>query len=295
MKALTLLMLSIAAMNTWAAETSSESCQDKLRAGEYEQAALAAERVIQSNSQNRDAQLCLGRAKGMAGDHAAAVAALKASEKYSDNPVARMQSLTLLGHEHKRVREYDQARAAYQQSLDLAVSQKNKYFQRANLIAIGETREQGNELDAALEVYQQAMKLAANDNERADCHAHLASAYHAMKNHEQAVVHQLKAAVMEERSGDLDHYAQAHLDLGRYYADATMFNDAERVLNKLLEVVKSAEDVYWQAATLHRLGQVKIARGSKEEGAAQLRNAAELARKIGATELVSDIESSMKM
>ncbi len=294
MKTLTFLTLSLTSLHLWAAE-SPATCQEKLRSGEYDQASLAAEQVLKRDANDRDALLCLGRAKGMAGDHPAAVVALKASEQQSSNPVARMQSLTLLGHEYKRAQEYGEARAAYQQSLQLAQTEKNKYFQRANLIGIGETREQAKELDAALEVYQQAMKLAANDNERADCHAHLASAYHAMKNHEQAVIHQLKAAVMEERSGDLDHYAQAHLDLGRYYADAAMTNDAERVLNKLLEVVKSADDAYWQAATLHQLGRVKLARGLKEEGSAQLQQAVDLARKIGATELVSDIEGSLNM
>lgn len=292
MKKSLLMTLTLISLSASADDALVQACQQALRAGDFDKAASAALQAIKESSGNRDAHLCLGRAKGQSGDHAAAVAALETADKYSSTPIAHMQALTLLGHEHKQAGAYSEARATYQKSLALAKSERNQYFQRANLVAIGEaTQSEGRSKDA-LEVYQQSMKLAANDNERADCHAHLASAYNALGNHNDAISHQIKATVMEERSGDLDHYAKANLDLGRYYGDAKEYPNAERTLTKLLEVIKQNGDLYWEARIYQLQAQLAQAQGKAEEGSQYRQRALDLANKIGATDLARDIETT---
>lgn len=290
-----LLLLVGMSCSVLAEEGASGACQQSLRAGDFDKAADEATRAIAARPGDREGYLCLGRAYSRAGRHADAIAALREAEKKSGAPLERMQALTLLGQAQQSSGAYLEARAAYQASLDIARAERNVYFQRANLVALGETLQAEKDFKGALDLYQQGMKLAANDNERADCHAHLAAVHHAMDNHDQAIIQQIKAVVMEERSGDLDHYVQANLDLGRYYRGAGQHVDAERTLNKLLEAVVQAGDVYWEAATCKDLAGIKRLRGKPDESGPLLRRALELANKIGASELAKEIEAAGKM
>lgn len=272
-----------------------QACQQSLRAGEFDKAAEYADQAIRADAGNRDAYLCLGRARGWSGAHLPAVEALQEADKRSKSPVEHMQALTLLGREHQSARAYAEARVAYQKSLDLARSERNVYFQHANLIALGEILQAEKDLKGALGLYLEGVRLAANDNERADSQAHLASVHHDMGNHDQAIIQQIKSVVMEERSGDLDHYAQANLDLGRYYSDAGQYANAERTLSKLLEIVIQAGDAYWEARAYMEQAAVRRAQNKMEESRQLLQHALDLANKIGASQLRKEIEEAGKM
>lgn len=289
------LCASILAFPVLAEENSVQDCQQSLRAGEFGKAVEYANQAIKAGAGNREAYLCLGRAQGRAGMHQAAVEALREADARSNSPIEHMQALTLLGYAHQSVQAYTEARVAYQKSLDIARSEKSVFFQRANLIAMGEVLQAGKDFKGALDLYQQGMKLAANDNERADCHAHLAAAHHAMGNHQQAIIQQIKATVMEERSGDLDHYVQANLDLGRYYSDAGQYSEAERTLKKLLQVVTEAGDAFWEASVYKGQAGVLRAQNKMEESRQLLQRALDLANKVGADELAKEIKQAASM
>lgn len=285
-------MLCSVSLSAFANEGAVQSCQQFLRAGEFAKAIDYANQAIKANKDDQMAYLCMGRAAGAAGDHASAIGALQEANQRSTTSYDHMVALTLLGHQQKAIRIYNDARTSYRQALDLARSSKNAHFQRANLMAIGETMVEEGDVKGALDFFQQGMKLAANDNERADSHAHLAAAHSAMHNHDHAIMQQIKAVVMEERSGDLDQYAQASLDLSRYYSDAKQYLDTERTLNKLLEVVKQAGDRYWEAVIYHSQAKLKLAQDKKDEAPALLENAMTISREIGAEDLVKEIEGT---
>lgn len=274
-------------------ETSAvQACQKAFIAGEYAQAVTFANQALKASSDNREAYLCLGRAQGGVGDHAAAIAALQTSEKLSNKPFEHVIALTLLGNQYKSVKAYPDAIAAYRQSLSIAHTDHNKRYEMIALNLIGESLQDSGDFSGAIDAYQQGYKLAANDNERADSHAHLAAAYGVNGNHDQAIAEQVKAVVLEERSGDLDHFAHANLELGRIYLEAKQYGEAEKVMNNTLPVVIQAGDGYWEASIYQLQGRVKYAQGKTEEGGRLIKRGVDLARKIGADELAKDIEDT---
>lgn len=274
------------------ASTAVQACQQALKAGEYAQAIANANQALKALPDEREVWLCLGRAQGGAGNHAAAVAALQVTEKLSKKPFEHVIALTQLGNQYKSAKAYADAIATYRQSLAIAHADKNKRYEMIALNLIGESLQESGDVTAAIDAYQQGYKLAANDNERADSHAHLAAAYSATGQHEQAIAHQIKAVVLEERSGDLDHFAHANLELGRIYIEASQPGETEKVMNNTLPLIIQAGDSYWEASIYQMQGRVKFAQGKAEEGSDLLRHGVDLARKVGAEELAKDIEET---
>ena len=268
------------------------NCQKAFTGGEFTQAIAYAKQVLSASPENREAYFCLGRSQGAAGEHAAALKSLQETDRLSKTPFEHVVALLQLGNEHKSAKANPDALAAYRQGMEIAHADKNTRYEMIALNLIGETLQDSADLAGAIDAYLQGYKLAANDNERADSHAHLAAAYSASKQHDQAISHQIKAVVLEERSGDLDHFAHANLELSRIYLEAKQYGEAEKVMGHTLPVVVQAGDGYWEASIYQMQARVRYAQGKVEEGNALIQRGTDLARKIGADELAQDIAST---
>lgn len=269
-----------------------QACDQALQSGAYAEAAAHAEQALRAAPDNRHAYLCLGRAQGEAGKHPEAVAALLAADKLATQPMEHMVALTLLGNQHLSVRAYQEAASAYRQSLEIARSTGNVRFQHITLNKLGEALQNSGDVPGALEHFQQGMKFAANDNERADSNARLAAAYSLTGNHDKAIEHQLKAMLQEERSGDLEHYATANIELGRICLVAAKYADAEKWLGKFLAVIPQANAPYWEAKGRIMLGRVKAAQGKGSEAAEQFAKGRALAEQAGDKQLLQEIATA---
>lgn len=294
--AYSLFCLFLVATPIWAgsAAPAVEICDRALQSGDFAQAVAHAEAALRVEPDSRDAYLCLGRAEGERGNAAEAVAALQAADKFSTQPVEHIVALTLLGNQQQSAKAYEEAIAAYRQSLAIARAEKSTQLERINLNQIGEALQGQGDPAAALEHYLQGMKLAANDNERADGNARVAAAHSLLGNHDKAIEHQLKAMLFEERSGDLNHYANANIELGRICLAAKQYADAEKWLGKFLVTIAETGNAYWQAKARYLLGQVKAAKGAAAEAAEQFAQARALAQKIGAEQLLKEIAEADK-
>lgn len=282
--------LALPAAPAWAdAAAAVQACNQARAAGDYAAAVTQAEIALQDGAGKREAYLCLGRAQGELGNHAAALAALQAAEQLSSQPMERMVALTLLGNQYRTAKDYTQAQACYERSLAIAREEKNSRFQLININQIGESRAGAGDQEGALTLYQQGLQLAANDNERADSYARIAAAHSALGHHDQAIEQQIKAVLLEERSGDLDHYAHANVELGRICLAAKAYGDAEKWLNKFVPVMVQNDSAYWEARARHLLGQVSAARGDTKAAAEQYAQARALAGKIGDQQLLQEI------
>ncbi|OIQ79249.1 photosystem I assembly protein Ycf3 [mine drainage metagenome] len=268
------------------------ACQKAFSAGEYAQAVTYAKQALAATPDDRDAYLCLGRAQGGAGDHAAAIAALQAGDKLSKTPFEHVIALTLLGNQYKSARLYPDAIATYRQSLAIAHADKNRRYEMIDLNLIGESLQGSGDFKGAIDAYQQGYKLAANDSERADSHAHMASVYSAQGMHDQAIEQQLMTSVLEERVGDLDHIAYANLELARIYLEANQPAAAEKTMNNTLPIVMGADSAYWVASVYQMQGRIKYAEGKAEEGRALFQSGIDIAKKIGADDLAKEIENT---
>lgn len=266
-----------------------QACNQAREASDYAAAVTQAEIALKDGAGKRDAYLCLGRAQGELGNHAAALLALQAAEQLSSQPMERMVAITLLGNQYRAARDYAQAQACYERSLAIAREEKNTRFQLININQIGDSRSGAGDQAGALALYQQGLQLAANDNERADSYARIAAAHSALGHHDQAIEQQIKAVLLEERSGDLDHYAHANIELGRICLAAKAYGDAEKWLNKFVPVMVQNDSAYWEARARHLLGQVSAARGDAKSADEQYAQARALAGKIGDHQLLQEI------
>jgi tetratricopeptide (TPR) repeat protein len=293
--ALLLIFISLATCSAIAddATASVQTCDQALEGGaNLANAAALAETRLRTAPDDREAWLCLGRVRGELGEHNTALAALKTAEKLSKTPFERIVALTTLGNEYQTGKAYALAIDNYQQSLSIAREQKSARMQRINLNLIGESMQEEGNTTGALEQYQQGMKLAANDNERADSDARVAAAHSLLGNHDKAIEYQLKAMLLQERVGDLDHYANANIELGRICLVARQYADAEKWLNKFLVSIAESGAFYWEAQGRYMLGMVKAARGNDAEAKEQFQQSQALAEKVGAQQLLKDISEA---
>lgn len=273
-----------------------DACNQALEAGDAAQAVAQAQEALRTAANKRETYLCLGRAQGELNRHTQALAALEEAGKLSIQPQERMLALTLLGNAQRNAGNPAQAIVAYQQSLEIARAEKSSGFELLNLNQMGVAMQQSGDNAAALEHFRQGLALAANDNERADSHARIASAYSLLGQHDKAIEHQLKSVLYEERAGDFNHYAYANIELGRICLVARQYADAEKWLGKFLGTITEAGDSYWQAKARYMLARVKSAKGAGTEAREQFSQAKAMAQRIGANTLLGEItqaESAM--
>lgn len=267
-------------------------CHQSLESGEYTQAIPWAEKAIQAGSDLHMAYICLGRAQGEIGQHDAAVTALQNADKQANTATEHIVALTLLGNEYQRGNAYDLAIPVYEKSLAVARQDDNRQFQRINLNQLGDAQRGAKRPAEALDHYRQGLALAANDNERAESYANIAASQSLLGKHDEAIEYQIKAVMMEERAGDLNHYAYANIELGRICLVAEAYQDGEKWLNKFLAITISAGSAYWEAKTRQMLAMLDRAQGRNDEALAQLEQGMALAKKIGANDLLAELKKA---
>jgi tetratricopeptide (TPR) repeat protein len=133
-----------------------------------------------------------------------------------------------------------------------------------------------------------------NDNERADSLERLGATYSALGQHDLAIEHQLKGMLMQQKSGSLDQYADASLALGKVYADAKEYPQAEKTYTKLIQFAKENGGAYYEAKASYDLAQVKALSGDTTTAKNLMADALKVAKNIGDSALATEIEASIK-
>jgi tetratricopeptide (TPR) repeat protein len=275
------------------AAASLKACDEALEEGDGAKALPHADTLLKKDAANREALLCKGRAHMALEQYDAALAAFKAAEKQSATPIEHIVGLILSANALTDLKKYPEALASYRQSLAIAQKEKDKHFERISLNEIGDTQTAINQLEAALENYLIAQKLAANDNERAEDYGRIASVYSALDKHDQAIEYQVKATVLEGRAGDMNHYANAYLELGRIYTAAKDYERAEKAINKVVKLSKDNGGPYWEAKSYYYMAMTKSANGQSPEAKTLLADAQRISEQIGAQSLSDEIEQSL--
>lgn len=266
------------------------ACNLAIKEGDASKALAYAEQVLKLDGNNREALLCKGRAHGGTGQNKEALVALQAAEKFSASSLEHMVALTLIGNVQVADKKYNEAIASYKQSLALAQEAKNARFTRINHNQIGDAYIATNQLQQGLESYLAASELAANGNERADSFERIAATYSSMGKHDLAIEYQIKAVVNEAGSGDLDHQANAGLEMGRIYTLAGEYPKAEKAINKITDLSKENGGAYWEAKSYYYLGVTKAASGKPSEAKKLFADAQRICDEIGEQELNDNIK-----
>jgi len=269
------------------------ACNAAINKGELTSAITISEAILKQAPNHRDGLLCKGRALGAQNNYDAALTTLEMAAKQSKSAFDEILSHIFIGNLHKNHNKNMEAIASYEKSLKICEAEKNGKFKRINLNLIGEAHINDSNLNAALASYLAGSKLALNDNERADSFERLASTYSALGQHDAAIEYQLKAVLMQQKSGTLDDFANASFTLGQIYEKAKEYGNAEKSYLKLLQFSKDNGGTYYEAKASYALGKVKAITGNTESAKTILANALTVAKNIGETKLASEIETSL--
>ncbi len=274
-------------------ESKIKYCNQSIVDGNASKALAYAEQVLKQDKNNHGALLCKGQAYGGTGQINEALAALQAAEKNTATVVDHIVTLILIGNVQKSAKQYPEALNTYRQSLAMSQAEKDKHFERISLNLIGETLVDTNQLEAGLESYLQGGKLAANDNERADNYARIADTFSALGKYDQAIEYQIKAVLMEQQGGDLNHFANASLELGRFYTAAKDYLNAEKHINRIIKLSKDQGEAFWEAKSYYYLALAKAANNQPEAAKKLLTDAQHICEDIDAVSLNNEISHAL--
>ncbi len=270
------------------------ACNSALDKGNIASAIVVSDEILQLEPNNRDGLLCKGRALGAQGKYDAALSALEMAAKQSKPGFEEIISHLLIANLHKQNNKNAEAIASYEKSLKVSEAEKNDKFRLINHNLMGEAHMQNNDLNAALASYLAGSKLTKNDNERADSFERLGITYSALGQHDLAIEYQLKGMLMQQKSGTLDQFADASLALGKVYANAKEYPQAEKTYAKLIQFAKDNGGAYYEAKASYDLAQMKAASGDTNNAKALMGDALKLAKNIGDAGLATAIETSIK-
>lgn len=289
------ILLFLIGFNLNAAEISEKNanCIQALNQGDISKAASISNDILKSDANNREGLLCKGRALGAQGNYQEALSALELGAKQSKEPFDQIIAHLLIANLHKQNKQYAVAMASYNKSLALCLQVKNQKFSHINYNLIGETQALSGDLNAALTSYKAGEKIAMNDGERADSYERLANTYSALGQHDLAIEHQVKATLLQKRSGTLDQNANASMEMGRIYTAAKEYQNAERAYAKLIQFAKDNGGAYYEAKANIGLAQTKMAMGDTTAAKGLLADSEKIAKSIGANDLIAEIDDSL--
>lgn len=132
-----------------------------------------------------------------------------------------------------------------------------------------------------------------NDNERADSYESIARTYSALDQHDLAIEYQVKAIVMQKRSGTLDQVANASLEMGRIYTAAKEFSNAEKAYSKLMQFAKDNGGAYYEAKAIIGLAMTKMITGNAVSAKSLLTDAQKIAKDSHDNDLLAEVDSAL--
>lgn len=286
---LTSLFILLFFNKAYAISEDAHACNKAFDQGDYKSASEFAEKALKASTSDREAYICKGRIQSDLGNLPLALEAFTSAEKLSKDTLDKAVVALITGHAYRNAKDYPSAINNYEKSLSLADKARNKPLARLAHLNIGHVHFDTQAYEQALKAYQIANKLDANDNDRGISHEQIAAAYHALKQHDLAVEHQVKAYIMHEKSGSIDQFANASIELGRYYFYAQNYTSAESTLKKIIKLANEQGGPFYEAKGLAILAQVKAAAGDKNAA----RQLAEDARRVAKTMMDAEFETQI--
>jgi len=270
-----------------------DNCGKALKTGDDAKAIEYANKALAVDKNHRAALLCKGRALASEEKYDDSLSILKVVDAMPAEPFDQMIVIATLGDVQKDAGQYDNATATLERGLILARDKKNKRFERVYMNLLGDVQVLTKQDEAALKNYMAAGDLSANENERADNDARIAATSSRLGKSKMAVDYQFKAMMLEARVGDMDSYANAELELGKYFNQDHDPESAEKSINKVLKVSKEQGGAYWEAKSYYYLAQLRMASNKTDEAKVLLQNAQKIFNAIGETELNKEISQTL--
>ena len=184
-----------------------------------------------------------------------------------------------LGMVAQALREYEQARAHFQQALDIKVEFGDRYSQASTYHQLGRVAQALREYEQARAHFQQALDIFVEYGDRysqASTYHQLGSVAQALREYEQARAHFQQALDIFVEYGDRYSQARTYHQLGRVAQELREYEQARAHFQQALDIFVEYGDRYSQASTYHNLGMVAQALREYEQARAHFQQALDI-------------------
>ncbi|MBI3478772.1 MAG: tetratricopeptide repeat protein [Nitrosomonadales bacterium] len=283
----------IASLLPGLAQADATTCFNFLDAQDYARAESEAKQLLQrgnlDRSDERYAQLCLGRAYNSMGRTRDALPALQRVEALSQTTKELAVIYNSLGLTYAGLSDLDRAELYDQRALKAfheLGDKKNSAITLNNLALV--VKERGD-LERALQLYREALAMQP-EAEQASTLNNIALIHGQRKEYQQAIKLLRQAIAIDRRNGDAHAAAHQQINLGDILREAKQYPAAEKELLAGLNAIRLVGDKYWEAAACERLGWLTSTKDNPKRNVGEARQwlekAEALYREIG------DIESA---
>ena len=286
-KQLTLItFFNLLLLNNVFAYNNENNCEKELSKNDYAKAKQEAEKLIDNDPFSGN--FCLAKVFFNENKVSESILLFEKSEKLAQHPANQMLSIIFKGIAYKENNDLKQALSVFTTGYETAKLGNSKFvqFERRFLIQMGDVKERQKDNEKAYEYFAMSLKSSSNDDERAESYDRLAKCAAIQGFYDRAREYSLKGSIMYQKSGFLDEFAELTILKGEYEVLDNDYEKGIRTLKDLEELCIEAGGDYYLAKTYLKLYQL-----SKEDKDLYLAKAKEVATRIGANDIIKDINS----
>ena len=286
-KQLTLItFFNLLLLNNVFAYNNENNCEKELSKNDYAKAKQEAEKLIDNDPFSGN--FCLAKVFFNENKVSESILLFEKSEKLAQHPANQMLSIIFKGIAYKENNDLKQALSVFTTGYETAKLGNSKFvqFERRFLIQMGDVKERQKDNEKAYEYFAMSLKSSSNDDERAESYDRLAKCAANQGFYDRAREYSLKGSIMYQKSGFLDEFAELTILKGEYEVLDNDYEKGIRTLKDLEELCIEAGGDYFLAKTYLKLYQL-----SKEDKDLYLAKAKEVATRIGANDIIKDINS----
>jgi tetratricopeptide (TPR) repeat protein len=286
-KQLTLItFFNLLLLNNVFAYNNENNCEKELSNNDYAKARQEAEKLI--NNDPFSGNFCMAKVLFSENKAQESIALFEKSEKLAQHPADQMLSIMFKGLAYKENNDLKQALSIFTTGYETAKLGNSKFvqFERRFLIQMGDVKEREKDNEKAYEYFAMSLKSSSNDDERAESYDRLAKCAANQGFYDRAREYSLKGSMMYKKSGYLGEFAELTILKGEYEVLDNDYEKGIRTLKELEELCIEAGGDYYLAKTY-----LKLYKLSKEDKDLYLAKAKEVATRIGANDIIKDINS----
>jgi len=286
-KQLTLItFFNLLLLNNVFAYNNENNCEKELSNNDYARAKQEAEKLI--NNDPFSGNFCMAKVLFSENKAQESIALFEKSEKLAQHPADQMLSIMFKGLAYKENNDLKQALSIFTTGYETAKLGNSKFvqFERRFLIQMGDVKEKEKDNEKAYEYFAMSLKSSSNDDERAESYDRLAKCAANQGFYDRAREYSLKGSMMYKKSGYLGEFAELTILKGEYEVLDNDYEKGIRTLKELEELCIEAGGDYYLAKTY-----LKLYKLSKEDKDVYLAKAKEVATRIGANDIIKDINS----
>ncbi len=289
----TLFIASLLSTGLTQADTT-DACFNFLNAQDYARAENKAKQLLQGGnlnlSEERYAQLCLGRAYDLMGRNKDALPAFQRVEALSLSTNELAVAYNFLGVTYEQLNDLDRAELYDQRALKAFRELGNKQNEAVTLGNLGGVVEKRGDTERALKLYQESLSMEP-EAEQATTLNSIALIHSDRKEYKQAIKFLRQAIDIDRRNGDAHKTAIHQINLGDILLKAKQYPAAEKELLAGLNAIRLLGNKALEAVACTNLGW--LANDDPQKGGKEARQwfekAEALYREIGNTDRADKI------